>query len=122
MKRRGLFFSQQEELSEIVKKTLKQQNKSRMTGIMILDLWLSFILLFNLVTGNLTVKLIAGVGIVFAVMTVIICRRCILEFNRVIDLRRPTEEDENAVNKSSSRAFFYFFLETICLLASASIQ
>lgn len=103
------------------KETLKQQHKYRMESIVILVLILSILLLFFLFSGRVLSKLIAIAGLVNAIIAVIACIRCIKEFNRVLDLERPTEKDENAVIKYGTIAFFCLFLEIICLLILMSM-
>lgn len=109
------------ELKDKAKETLKQQNKYRMESIVILVLILSILLLFFLFSGRILSKLIAVAGLVNAIIAVIACIRCIKEFNRVLDLERPTEKDENAVIKYGTIAFFCLFLEVICLLVLMSM-
>lgn len=103
------------------KETLKQQHKYRMESIVILVLILSILLLFFLFSGRVLSKLIAIAGLVNAIIAVIACIRCIKEFNRVLDLERPTEKDESAVIKYGTIAFFCLFLEIICLLVLMSM-
>lgn len=103
------------------KETLKQQHKYRMESIVILVLILSILLLFFLFSGRVLSKLIAVAGLVNAIIAVIACIRCIKEFNRVLDLERPTEKDENAVIKYGTIAFLCLFLEIICLLVLMSM-
>lgn len=103
------------------KETLKQQHKYRMEGIVILVLILGILLLFFLFSGRVLSKLIVVAGLVNAIIAVIACIRCIKEFNRVLDLERPTEKDENAVIKYGTIAFFCLFLEIICLLVLMSM-
>ena len=103
------------------KVTLKQQHKYRMESIVILVLILSILLLFFLFSEMVLSKLIAVAGLVNAIIAVIACIRCIKEFNRVLDLERPTEKDENAVIKYGTIAFFCLFLEIICLLVLMSM-
>lgn len=103
------------------KETLKQQHKYRMESIVILVLILGILLLFFLFSGRVLSRLIAVAGLVNAIIAVIACIRCIKEFNRVLDLERPTEKDENAVIKYGTIAFFCLFLEIICLLILMSM-
>lgn len=104
-----------------VKETLKQQNKYRVEGIVILVVLISIILLFFLFSGRVLSKLVAVAGLIIAIIAIIGCIRCIKEFNRVLDLERPTEKDENAVIKYGTIAFFCLFLEIICLLVLMSM-
>lgn len=106
---------------DTVRETLKQQNKYRMEGIVILVLLISIILLFFLFSGKVPSKIVAITGLVIAIVTVVACKRCITEFNRVLDLERPTEKDENTVIKYGTIAFFCLFLEIICLLVLMSM-
>lgn len=103
------------------KETLKQQHKYRMESIVILVLILGILLLFFLSSGRVLSRLIAIAGLVNAIIAVIACIMCIKEFNRVLDLERPTEKDENAVIKYGTIAFFCLFLEIICLLILMSM-
>lgn len=103
------------------KETLKQQHKYRMESIVILVLILGILLLFFLFSGRVLSKLIAIAGLVNAIIAVFACVRCTKEFNRVLDLERPTEKDENAVIKYGTIAFFCLFLEIICLLVLMSM-
>lgn len=113
--------SKQDKVKDTVRETLKQQNKYRMEGIVILVLLISIILLFFLFSGKVPSKIVAITGLVTAIVTVVACKRCITEFNRVLDLERPTEKDENTVIKYGTIAFFCLFLEIICLLVLMSM-
>lgn len=113
--------SKQDKIKDTVRETLKQQNKYRMEGIMVLVLLISIILLFFLYTGRVPSKIVAIIGLVIVIVTVVACKRCITEFNRVLDLERPTEKDENTVIKYGTIAFFCLFLEIICLLILMSM-